>query len=296
MNKISYNIKQAFNQIGRNRGMSTASIFSITAMLLILGVFFIITVNLNLFTEVVKGEYDLVEIYMKDNASQQVISQDIAELEKLKDVEKVEFRSKKEALQIMKKRWGESGYLLESLGKNPLPNSLLITIHNVESADQVTSKAATLEGVESVKYYKETVEKLTQVTDFLQTGSLIVMAFLVLVSVIVVSNTVKLTVFAISKEIEIMKYIAATNWFIRGPFLTEGIIIGLFAALVSSGIITLIYSKVVDLIGTDVIAIVSSPLVPAGYLGVNLLCIFLALGVSIGACGSIVSMRRFLDK
>ena len=122
------------------------------------------------------------------------------------------------------------------------------------------------------------------------------MAFLVLVCIIVVSNTVKLTVVARSKEIEIMKYIGATNWFIRGPFLTEGILIGLLAALVSSGLITLIYSKVIDVIGTDVVAILSSPMVPASYLAGNLLCIFVALGVCIGACGSIVSMRRFLDK
>lgn len=296
MQTISYNIKQAFRQIGRNRGMSTASIFSITAMLLILGVFFIITVNLNLFTEVVRADYDLVEIYLEDDASQEVIDKNMAEFNSMSEVDGVTFRSKKEALKIMKQRWGESGYLLDSLAKNPLPNSLLISVDDVDSASKITEVAADMEGVESVKYYKETVEKLTKVTNFLQTSSLIIMAFLVLVSIIVVSNTVKLTVFARSKEIEIMKYIGATNWFIRGPFLTEGIIIGLIAALVSSGIITLIYSKVVQLIGSDVIAILSSPLVPTGYLAGNLLCIFLALGVSIGACGSIVSMRRFLDK
>lgn len=276
--------------------MSTASIFSITAMLLILGLFFIITVNLNLFTEVVKADYDLVEVYVEDDASQMTINKDIEDLKALDEVESITFRTKDEALKIMKKRWGESGYLLDSLGENPLPSSLLISIKNVDDAEAVIDKANALPGIESVKYYKETVEKLTKATNFLQTGSLIVMAFLVLVSIIVVSNTVKLTVFARSKEIEIMKYIGATNWFIRGPFLTEGIIIGLFAALVSSGLITLIYSKVVDIIGTDVVAILSSPLVPTDYLAGNLLIIFLALGISIGACGSIVSMRKFLDK
>lgn len=296
MKTISYNVKQAFHQIGRNRGMSTASIFSITAMLLILGVFFIITVNLNLFTEVVKQDYDMIEIYIEDDTSQAVVNENIAKLEKLKDVENVTYRSKDEALKIMKKRWGDSGYLLDSLGDNPLPSSLLIKVPDVDKASEVTDYAGTLPGIESVKYYKETVEKLTKATDFLQTGSLIVMAFLILVSIIVVSNTVKLTVFARSKEIEIMKYIGATNWFIRGPFLTEGIIIGIIAAIISSGLITLIYSRVVNIIGTDVVAILSSPLVPTNYLAGNLLCIFLALGVSIGACGSIVSMRRFLDK
>ena len=122
-----------------------------------------------------------------------------------------------------------------------------------------------------------------------------VMVFLVVVSVVVVSNTIKLTVFARAREISIMKYIGATNWFIRGPFLVEGIIIGIFASLVSAGITFLLYSKVVELIGTQVMTILSSPLVPAGYLAVNLICIFLAMGVSIGACGSIISMRRFLD-
>ena len=92
-----------------------------------------------------------------------------------------------------------------------------------------------------------------------------------------------------------MKYVGATNWFIRGPFLAEGIIIGVFASLVSAGITFAIYSKVVDIIGVQVMTILSSPLVPAGYLSMNLICIFLAMGISIGAWGSIISMRRFLD-
>ena len=92
-----------------------------------------------------------------------------------------------------------------------------------------------------------------------------------------------------------MKYVGATNWFIRGPFLVEGILIGVFASLVSAAITFVIYSKIVNVIGTQVMTILSSPLVPAGYLAGNLICIFLAMGVSIGACGSIISMRRFLD-
>ena len=182
-----------------------------------------------------------------------------------------------------------------SLGNNPLPNSVLITVDTLESAGAVTDYAASLDGVEDVKYYQKTVEKLTKVTGFLQIAALIIMAFLVVVSIVVVSNTIKLTVFARSREISIMKYVGATNWFIRGPFLAEGIIIGILASMVSAGITFGIYSKIVDLIGTQVMTILSSPLVPAGYLAVNLICIFLAMGISIGAWGSIISMRRFLD-
>ena len=146
-----------------------------------------------------------------------------------------------------------------------------------------------------MQYYQETVEKLTRITNFLQVGALIIMGFLVIVSVVVVSNTVKLTVFARAKEITIMKYVGATNWFIRGPFLAEGIIIGVLAALLSTGCIALIYDRLINAIGTQVLAIVSCPLISVGYMTKNLIVIFLALGVSIGAWGSIISMRKFLD-
>lgn len=295
MNSLIYNIKQGFIQIFRNKGMSLASIFSILAMLMILGIFFLIAVNLNLFTEVVKQDYDQVEVFLLDDTTQEQAQNIMNEMEGYEGVSDVVYRSKDEALDIMKERWGESGYLLDSLGDNPLPASVLISVESIESAQSVSEYAGTLEGVEDVQFYQETVDKLTQITNFLQIGALIVMAFLIVVSVVVVSNTVKLTVFARAREIRIMKYVGATNWFIRGPFISEGIIIGLLAALVSTGLITLLYDRIVAGIGVEVMAIVSCPLIPVGYMAGNMLIIFIALGVSIGAWGSIISMRKFLD-
>jgi cell division transport system permease protein len=295
LNSFIYTVKQGFTQIFRNRGMSLASIFSILAMLFILGIFFAILVNLNLFTEVVKQDYDQVEIFMEETSSQEQIDGAMSKLENFEGVDSVAYRTKEEALDIMKERWGESGYLLDSLGENPLPASILISVNSIEDATAVSEYAGTLEGVEDIQYYQETVDKLTSVTNGLQIGALIVMAFLIVVCVVVVSNTIKLTVFARAREIRIMKYVGATNWFIRGPFMAEGIIIGIIAALAAAGLMTLLYSNVVNIIGTQVIAIVSSPLISVGYLAGNMLVIFLALGVSIGAWGSIVSMRKFLD-
>lgn len=295
MNSFIYTVKQGFTQIFRNRGMSLASIFSILAMLFILGIFFAILVNLNLFTEVVKQDYDQVEIFMEETSSQEQIDGAMSKLENFEGVDSVAYRTKEEALDIMKERWGENGYLLDSLGENPLPASILISVNSIEDATAVSEYAGTLEGVEDIQYYQETVDKLTSVTNGLQIGALVVMAFLIVVCVVVVSNTIKLTVFARAREIRIMKYVGATNWFIRGPFMAEGIIIGIIAALAAAGLMTLLYSNVVNIIGTQVIAIVSSPLISVGYLAGNMLVIFLALGVSIGAWGSIVSMRKFLD-
>ena len=295
LSSMTYNLKQGFRQIFRNRGMSLASIFSITAMLLILGLFFVITVNINLFTEAVKQDYDQIEVFLLDKTNQEQTMKLMAQIDAMDGVSDVTYRSKADALEIMKERWGESGYLLDTLGENPLPSSILITVDTLEQSGAVAEFAAGLDGVEDVQYYQETVEKLTEVTDFLQLSALVIMGFLVVVSVVVVSNTVKLTVFARAKEIEIMKYIGATNWFIRGPFLAEGILIGLIASVVSTAVITLVYGKIVSTIGAQVLAIASCPLIPVTYLTGNMVIIFLALGMSIGAWGSIVSMRRFLD-
>lgn len=292
---LFYNIKQGFTQILRNRGMSLASIFSIVAMLFILGIFFCILVNLNLFTEVVRQDYDQVEVFLEDEVTQEQAQQLMADIENYEGVSSVTYRTKEEALDIMKERWGESGYLLDSLGENPLPASILIGVENIDDASAVSEYAGSLDGVEDIQYYRETVEKLTSVTRGLQIGAIVVMAFLIVVCIVVVSNTIKLTVFARSREIRIMKYVGATNWFIRGPFMTEGVIIGVFAALVATVLMGLLYGNVINLIGNQVIAIVSAPLISAGYMIVNMLIIFLVLGASIGAWGSIISMRKFLD-
>ena len=264
-------------------------------MLFILGIFFVIVVNLNLFTEVVKQDYDQIEVYLKDEVTVEQAETLMGQIKTHEGAEAVSYRSKDDALNIMKQRWGESAYLLDSLGDNPLPASILISVDSMENAQSVSEFAIALDGVEDVQYFRETVEKLTKVTNFLQVGAIVVMVFLIIVSVVVVSNTIKLTVFARSKEIKIMKYVGATNWFIRGPFMAEGIIIGIFAAIISTIMVSLLYGRIVAGIGTQVIAITSCPLISVGYMAGNMLIIFLALGISIGAWGSIISMRKFLD-
>ena len=294
MGSLFYNIKQAFVQIFRNRGMSAASIFAILAMLLILGLVFIIIVNVNLFGEIAKQDYDQVEVFIKEGTEMSEIQQVMAKIEKRDGVVEVRYRTEDEAFEIMKERWGENGYMLDSLEDNPFPASIVITVDSLDNAADVAGYAGTFPIIEDVKYYQETVEKLTKITDFLQKACLIVMAFLVVISVIVVANTIKLTVMARADEIHIMRYVGANNWFIRGPFLVEGIIIGLIGAILASLAVTFVYKEIIDIIGDQVFAIVSSPLISVRYMATNLSIIFLALGCSIGAWGSIVSMRRFL--
>ncbi|MHC1721641.1 MAG: permease-like cell division protein FtsX [Aminipila sp.] len=294
-NGIRYTLKQAFIQILRNRTMSFASIFSITAMLLILGLFFVLIVNINMASEAARQEYDTVQVYLLDTTTYEQAENMVSEVKGLRGVSDATYLSKEDALQDWKSDWGESAYLLDSLSSNPLPNSIMVKVETLETSDAVVEALRAKDGVEDVKYYKETVEKLVKITNAIQIAALIIMVFLVVVSVVVVSNTIKLTVLARAREIRIMKYVGATNWFIRGPFLIEGIVIGMISAGIAVVTVAFVYGKIVDLIGQDLFLILSTPMVSKSFLTTNLISIFMAIGISIGACGSIVSMRRFLD-
>jgi len=123
MLRIGYNVRQALQQIWRNKGMSTASVFAITAMLLILGLFFVITVNINLFTEMLKNNYNEVEVFLNDDVKKSDAEDIMKKIDAEPGVKSSTYRSKTEAMKIMKARWGENSYLLDSLGDNPLPSS-----------------------------------------------------------------------------------------------------------------------------------------------------------------------------
>lgn len=295
MKTFFYTLKQAFIQFGRNRSMSLISIFAITCMLLILSLFFIMFINVNAAAESVKGDYNSIEIFLLDETTPEQADVMVEDMKQQKGVSDAFYKTKDEAMAEFKARWGDNGYLLDGLAKNPLPNSIVVMISDLEQADALAAHAEEYEGIEDVKYYKSTVDKLLKATKFIQVSAIILMIFLIIVSIIVVSNTIKLTVFNRSEEISIMKYVGATNWFIRGPFLIEGILIGVLSSVIALAITYLLYGQIVDIIGDQVYQMLSTPMVPVGFLIYNFAWIFLALGVSIGSCGSIVSMRKFLN-
>ena len=288
-------IKQAFKQVFRNRAMTFASLFSITAMLLILGLFFILLVNVNTVAESAKSQFDTIQIYLLDETEFTKSQDMLKRLSRMDEVEKAVYLSKEEAMEEYKVKWGDKAYLLDGLSENPLPNSIRVEVKDIENADRVVEVAKTFEGVEDIKYYQTVVDKLIQITNFIEIGAFVVILFLIIISVVVVANTIKLTVLAREREISIMKYVGATNWFIRGPFLVEGMLIGFISAAISVGLIALIYKKILEVFGQDIFLMFSIVMVPEGFLIRNLVYIFMALGICIGAVGSIISMRRFLD-
>ena len=290
-----YTIKQAFIQFGRNLNMALISIFAITCMMLILSIFFIMAINVDTATQAVKGDYDSIEVFLLDETTKDQAQTMIDDMKTQEGVKDAYYKTKDEAMAEFKERWGENGYLLDGLKDNPLPNSIVIQIADLEKADALAQRAETYEGIEDVKYYKSTVDKLLKATKFMQMASMIIMLFLIIVAVIIVANTIKLTVFNRSDEISIMKYVGATNWFIRGPFLIEGIIIGVISAGITLAIVSIAYNRLVDAIGEQVYSMLSMPMVEGLYLLINFGWILVALGIVIGAIGSIISLRRFMD-
>jgi cell division transport system permease protein len=294
MIRFFYTLKQGFIQVFRNRAMSLASIFAITAMLFILGVFFILVININTAVQAISQDYDSIEIFLLDETTEAQADEIANDIKTMDGVDDAYYKSKEDAMVEFKVRWGDNAYLLDSLQENPLPNSVVIEIGDLEKADNIATQAESYDGIEDVKYYKDTVDKLLKATDFIQIAAVVIMVFLIIVSVVVVSNTIKLTVFNRKHEINIMKYVGATNWFIRGPFLAEGIIIGIISSGIAIGLTTFMYKELIASIGDQIFSVLSIPMVPVSFLAYNFVWIFLALGISIGACGSIVSMRKFL--
>ena len=281
--------------MGRNKGMYFTTILAITAMMLILGLFFVSFVNVNKFARSIGQDYNVIQIYMAEDNTQEVTEAVGTSLQNIKGVENVEYVTKDQALATLKDRWGDNGYLLENLPENPLPDSYTVYVTDKDAANSVAASAPEIKGVDDVVYYRDTIEKLAQLSHFIEVGSIVAMAFLVIVSIVIVANTIKLTVFNREKEIGIMKYLGATDWFVRAPFMWGGIIVGVLSSVIATGLTYLIYTKITGIVGSDITRILAVSIVPAEQITQVLLAMFLCLGIGIGVTGSAISIRRFLN-
>lgn len=292
---ISNVIKQGFQGMWRNKGMGLASVTSITAVLIILGLVLIMILSLNNLVIDTKEKFDEIQIFLEDDITAGNLERIENEVKDREEVLSVIFKSKEEALKDMKEDWGDEGYLLEGLEPNPLPNTLIIKLKDIEYADTVVSRVNNLPGIENIQYNQDLIEKLVLLANYVRNGGLAIVGILLLVSVFVISNTIKLTVTARKREINIMKYVGATNGYIRGPFIIEGLLFGLIAAIVSILIVNYGYGYFFESVGDRLYVLFTVYLVPPAALMKDISIIFAAIGTGIGALGSLVSLRRFLN-
>lgn len=271
--------------------MSIASVSTVALSLLILGIFLVMVLNLNHMVSTLETQVQ-ISVYMEDGLTDRDMREIGTRITKLSGVTEVMFIDKKQAMDKFKERLGEQQGLLTALGEtNPLPNSFEVKVDKPELVKPVAQAVSQFSGVETAKYGQEVIEQLFSLTKMIRILGLILIVFLALAALFIIANTIRITVFARRKEIGIMKYVGATDWFIRLPFMIEGMILGFGGALCAVLILRQTYSEITEKVYESLAFL---PLIPKDPFLTQISIVLLVVGTAIGALGSTISLRRFM--
>ncbi len=271
--------------------MSFASVATVALSLFILGIFMLMVANLDYFANNLENQVQ-ISVYMKDGISTDQVMKVGRELKALPDVKSIEFTNKDQAMDKLKNRMKDQPGILDALeGKNPLPSSYEVTFTNPEAVKKTAAIVAKYPEVESSHYGQEIIEQLFQITQIIRWGGIALIIFLTFATLFIISNTIRLTVFARRKEIGIMKYVGATNWFIRWPFLLEGLFLGFIGGLIADAALIQFYSFVTINIHESLAFLPMVGMYPFMY---EVSGILLLVAMFIGAIGSTISLKRYM--
>ena len=292
INTINYFIVDALKSIKRNITVSFAAMLTVLVTFFVLGTFTLVGLNFNKTIEDVADKIE-IKVYLQDDIK--LVNQREVEI-KLSEqdgVKAVTYESKDEAFTKLKKDLEGNSGMLEgySLENNPLASSYIVTLEDASYASNVTKAVEDMTGVESVTNQQELIEKISRVVDFVQILGVILFFVFIGVSIFLIMNTIKLAVYSRRREVGIMKFVGATDWFIRWPFVIEGIIIGAIGSLLATAVIYFIYRGVFGFIASNLLI---ANLVPVSFVLTTLLGGFLLGGILVGAIGSIAALRKFL--
>lgn len=293
--------REGLRSIWRNGWMSFASISAIAISLFILGSFLMIALNVNKLTEDIENEVE-IRVYLDISIDRSAVPQIQNQIGAIEGVAKIQFVSKEEGLEFLKDRLGEEGRnLLEGQegDNNPLPDSFTVEVSNPRLIDTIAEKILALnegqnpEPIYEVNYGADTVRTLFQVTDVIRNIGIVLTVGLTVMSLFLISNTIKVTIIARRREIGIMKLVGATNWFIRWPFFVEGALLGFIGSLIPYLILHLSYRELLTYASSG-IGFLHVALLPIHQLMPLLFLIMMGLGLWIGIFGTVLSVRKFL--
>ncbi len=288
-----YYLSQSLRSVVRNGFMSVSSIFTVMCCLFILGLFLIISMNVNSIADQIRNQCE-IQAFIADGSSQRQITEIGERIRALDNVREAVLFTKKDALDYMRKLFADNAQALDGLeNDNPFPDSYKITLKDLSQAGTTVVSVGTITGVKNVENKQALMDKILAVTGKIKDASLWLMLLLCVVSVFIIANTIKLAVFSRRREINVMKFVGATDWFIRWPFIIEGIIIGVSGGLIAFGLVSWGYIAVLK----DVDGAISLDMfrfVPYPGIWHILLAAFIGLGAVIGAAGSSLSIRKHL--
>lgn len=290
---LGYFIKQGFKNIRNHRLVSLASIGIVAASLLLFGIFLLLEMNLEAVLDQLQSQYE-VNVYIEDDVRTSQRRELERELNKIDDIAEYRYYTKEERLADVKESTykGKEHILEDFEEENPLRNMYIITMDSLENSDYVTEQIEQLDGVDEVIYMPELTAKIQRFADGAKQIGLWLMLLFALTALFIISNTIRMGMVARSQEIEIMHFVGASPRYVRGPFLVEGIILGLIGTILASGLILWGYSAVTNVIQSAVPAEVMKVVTLWDAAKVTI-PIFLALGVGIGLFGSAFSIHKY---
>ena len=293
-NSFTYLISEGFKNLFKNKKATMSSLITMICAMFLFGVFFAIGENVNTIMNQVQQAQGM-EVFIKIDATDEQVSELGNKIKKLDGVNSVKLKTKQQALDTVKDELKDYQSLLEGF-EEVFPASYIVTLTDLGYSEQVKSEILQMENVDDIMSSDQTIDLLMKIANGVRIAIGVIFVLLIIISITIISNTIKLTVHARRKEISIMKYVGATNGFIRGPFIVEGIIIGIIAALITVCIVGLLYNAIIEKIESSMILQqMQVSLLQFQDLSRYILAVYGMLGIVIGILGSSISMRKYLE-
>ena len=243
-NILGYLVGEGFSNVFKNKKSTGASLMIMCATMIIFGIFLILGENINHFVAEVEAAQG-IQVFIQNEATEEQITELGKKIRELDGVSTIEYKSKEDALNQMKEKFGDKQDLLAGYEENNIfPASYVVTLTDLNLSKEVQDQILTFEYVKKITSKDETVTTLINLANGIKIVTGVILILLIIISIFIIANTIKLTVHARRKEISIMKYVGATNGFIRWPFIVEGMIIGIFASVISIVIVGVAYDYV----------------------------------------------------
>lgn len=291
---LRYLTKEGFRNIRVHKLMTVASITVMLSCMILIGGAYLLYANIQSVIDKV-GEQNVVMVFIQDEAKpeqEETLKNQITSLENVKDCT---FVSRDESFVSVMYSLNSTSAVFEGIDSSILPNSYKVTIEDMAQFDATVSQIKSFDNVLHVRENGELASKIATLQKSVGIISVVVVLILLIVSLFIIANTVRITMYSRSLEISIMKAVGATNWFIRWPFLVEGILIGLISAVVSYGLIFGLYCAAEKLL-SEMFSILGNSIVPFADCAINLLITFIITGTVTGAIGSLISLGKYLKE
>lgn len=291
-----YLFKEGFRNTWSNRMMSIASICVLMSCLVLIGCASMIFLNIESLLGRIEEE-NVVMVYIKDDTSDADITAMGNSLKGIDNVKDVEFVPKEDAWaeQLATMDEAQAKFFTEISSDIPLPDAYKVTVDDLTYFDQTVDQIEKLDHIDTIRENKDLAEKLVTIRHGVEVISIVIVAVLLAISVFIISNTIKLTVYSRRLEISIMKSVGATNSFVRLPFVVEGMILGIISGVISLGLVWAFYEFAIHQF-SDLLNSLQLDALNFADFALPMLGIFVAIGIVTGVGGALISMSRYLNK